>query len=112
MRIDIRATNIELPRAVCIEGRRRTLYALNRFAPQIRGVSIVLTDINGPRGGEGTSCLVRIKGAKSWCITVSDIDHDAGRALTYAIARAARAVVREVERSSDVRVARRGRRAS
>jgi len=64
MNIDIRATNIDLTPAACRVWERRTLFALKRFAPRVRVVVIVLTDVNGPRGGNDTECLVRITGAR------------------------------------------------
>jgi len=109
MQIDIRATNIELPPAAFRAWKRRVLFALNRFAPRVRAVRIVLCDINGPRGGKDAACLVRVTGADGWTVTVSDVNFDPGRALAHAVGRAGRAVARQVERLRDARAPRRGR---
>jgi hypothetical protein len=98
MRIYVRATNIALPDQARRHGIRRARFALGRFASRIRSVSIVLTDDNGPRGGADTSCRVRVTGRDGWTVTVSDVDHDVGRALTRALARTERAVDRLIDR--------------
>ena len=113
MRIDIRATNIDLPSHVIEDASRRALFAFGRFAPRIRGVSMVVSDVNGPRGGVDTSCRVRVVGHDGWDVNVSDIDHDAARAVTCALGRAGRAVARRLDRLRDIHAPlRRQRRAS
>ena len=99
MQIDIRTTNIELPEDVRSIGERRALFAFGRFASRIRNVSVVLTDVNGPRGGVDTRCRVQVTGRDGWKVNVTDVDDDIARAVTCTIARAGRAVARQLERA-------------
>ena len=112
MRIEVRATNIELTTDVRNTAERRASFAFGRIAPLIRSVTIVLTDVNGPRGGLDTCCRVCVKGNDGWSRTVTDIDHDATRAAACAIDRAERAVARHIGRLRDAGPDRHQRRAS
>lgn len=40
---------------------RRLRFALGRFAPMVSGVTVVLADENGPRGGIDQRCTLRVR---------------------------------------------------
>lgn len=101
MHVDIRATNLELEEEDKRVGERRVQFAFSRFAPRIRKVSIVLSDLNGPRGGHDTQCRVQVDGDDGWKLIVTDVDEDAARAMTFAITRAGRTVARRLDRRRD-----------
>lgn len=104
MQIDIRSTNIDLHDDFIAEAEARTSSALVRFLPMIDEVSAVLTDLNGPRGGEDIACRVTLTAKEGWSVTLSDVDAQPRRVLTRAIRRAryvfARDVARRRERSA------------
>ncbi len=98
MKIEVRATNIELTKQMKRSAERRVLFALNRFSTRIQQVTIVLTDVNGPRGGEDTSCRLTVVGREGWVVTLTTLDHTPLMATTLVASRAARAVGRQLER--------------
>ncbi len=40
------------------ESERRLLFATDRFEPEIREIDVVLSDLNGPRGGVDKRCTL------------------------------------------------------
>ncbi len=44
--------------------RRRAGFAFARFGDLVRAIDIRLSDVNGPRGGLGISCLARVQLAR------------------------------------------------
>ena len=101
MRVEVRGTNVVVSEEARQGGERRALFAFGRFASRLRSVSVVLTDVNGPRGGLDTACRIRVKSRDGWTLTVSSIDHDLERAMTSALGRAGRAVARQIDRQND-----------
>lgn len=61
MKILMRAKNLQLTDEVKTSIHRRVYFSLGRFSSCIRDIKIMLTDINGPRGGIDKSCQVNIR---------------------------------------------------
>jgi putative sigma-54 modulation protein len=78
--------------------QRRILFALSRFEVRLRGVSVVLTDENGPRGGVDKTCRIKVRLRRLGDIVVTDRDREVAACVSRAAERAGRAVQREVER--------------
>lgn len=72
--------------------------ALGRFAHRINGVTVQLTDTNGPRGGIDKCCgiAVRLSGGKT--IRARELNTQAVAAFYYAVDRVACDVSRELQR--------------
>lgn len=98
MQIHIRTTNLELSEHFISVAEDRVFSALSRFAPMIHDVSAVLTDVNGPRGGDDVACRVIIRATEGWTVTVSDLDENPSRSLARAVRRARRVFARELGR--------------
>ena len=77
---------------------RRILFALSRFAQRINHVSVVISDINGPRGGVDQSCRTTVKMGRLGAITVTTTDDNIRAAVARAADRVGRAVARTIER--------------
>lgn len=58
MQLQIVARNLFLTDAQREIVERRLGFALGRFGARIRRVEVVLTDVNGPRGGVDTRCQI------------------------------------------------------
>ena len=78
---------------------RRLLFALSRFSPRIQTISVVVTDVNGSRGGVDKHCriTVKMKGANE--VLISDQADDFALCMGRAAERVGRAVGREIVRS-------------
>lgn len=61
MRIDVRFRHIPQTDEVKALAEERTLSALDCFESRIEGVTVRLTDINGPHGGPTKRCTVQVK---------------------------------------------------
>jgi len=81
---------------------RRLLFALSRFAPRVDRVSVVIDDVNGPRGGVDKSCRVQVYLERLGMVTATFTDTELEPALARAADRIGRAVTRTVERNQQI----------
>ena len=100
MRIHILHRLTDLVEDADVVLRRRASFALGRFAARIDALRLRISDVNGPRGGVGFSCLARVR-LRSPAIEVvaSAEDSDPMRGAALAIDRARSGVARAIERS-------------
>jgi len=77
---------------------RRLLFALSRFDSKIERVSMVIADVNGPRGGIDKSCSVTVKLRRLPDVRVSSEHTGVEAAIGHAADRVGRAVARAIER--------------
>lgn len=80
---------------------RRARFALERLARPIRKIRVQLRDLNGPRGGVDKSCQVRIALAPATTLVVEERSTSAYAAIDSALDKAARSVVRRIERKQE-----------
>ena len=79
--------------------KRRFLFALSRYSSKIDRVSVVITDVNGPKGGIGMSCRVIVKFKRLGTVTVTCTDSELVGSVARAADRVDRAVARTIEKS-------------
>jgi len=60
MRFQIRGRNMRVGNQLRDQLEKRLQFALGRFEPRIRQVSVDLEDLNGPRGGVDKSCRIAV----------------------------------------------------
>ena len=60
MQINVQALNFDLTPALRQHTERRLHFVLGRANGQISRLTVRLSDLNGPRGGEDKRCLLRI----------------------------------------------------
>ena len=98
MIIELRTRGFSLTPALRAYVERRLEFALDRHADRVARVRVVVSDVNGPRGGADKKCRVemRLRGGASVRSTV--VDEDAYVAIGAAAHRAARALSRAVHR--------------
>jgi ribosome-associated translation inhibitor RaiA len=75
---------------------RRAHFALGRFNGRITGLSIRLTDVNGPRNGVDKACDIRISPDAGSVVIVREQRENIYAAVSHALDRAARAVQRKL----------------
>lgn len=94
MQSSITVTNVELDESLRQFIERRVQFALSRFGPRIRRVSIVLASECRPSGGTDMSCqiVVTLDRSEHEVIEVHGLDMQS--AVTHALERASRSVQR------------------
>jgi len=77
--------------------KRRLGFALGRFGNHVGRVTVLLTDVNGPRGGEDKRCRVVVEVLGHGRVVVEDTDHDVQVAIDQAADRVGQAVRRKLD---------------
>lgn len=103
MRITMRGRGVEVSEDLRDHAARRIGFALDRFAPEVTAVDVLLHDPNGPRGGIDKRCQVTVRGRRGWEVRAGVDATDVFRATDGAVDRVARAVVRALERRAEFR---------
>ena len=103
MKLRLVARGIELTADLKGYVRRRIHFALGRFAGRIKSVSVRLADLNGPRGGVDKSCDIRVDVGLRQEVMVCERHENIHAAVAFAVARADRAVQRQLESANTER---------
>ena len=103
MRIDIQAKGFKLTDGLLQHTQDRLACDLTWARDHVSSVTIRLSDINGPRGGEDMRAMVQIGLPGTQDVVVEDTRSDMYAAIDRAIERAGRAVARRVGRERDLR---------
>ena len=98
MHINIQARQFSLTDALRSHAERRLKSTLNCCYENIQKVVMILSDINGPRGGEDKRCHLQVILAGLPDVVVEDIEADMYVAIDRATDRAGRTVVRKLDR--------------
>jgi len=61
MKFDIRCTHLPMDRGALGHIRRRFEHCLDHFAHCVLQVHVLLSDVNGPKGGADKRCLVQLQ---------------------------------------------------
>jgi ribosome hibernation promoting factor len=92
MQVEIRARHGQLSPILEEQLERRLHFALARFGGRIRRTSVIIEDINGPRGGEDQHCKIEVTLVPSGVIMAEATDVE----IEPAVGRAADRVARRV----------------
>ncbi len=76
----------------------RVRFVMRRMTWLVPRAKVLLSDINGPRGGVDKRCQVELKTANSGTVVITAIARDWRSALDSALARAARSLTRSSQR--------------
>ncbi len=82
---------------------RRASFAFDRFSTLVRGIEIRLSDVNGPRGGQGISCLARVRLAHGGEVMVETASSSPEDGIEQSITRLTNRIRRLVSRQRDHR---------
>ena len=82
---------------------RRVRFVLRRLGWLVPRAEVLMSDVNGPRGGIDKRCQVQLKTDGAGSVVVSSVANDWRTALDDALARAARFLMRRWRRGSDSR---------
>lgn len=103
MRTEIQSSDLALTPGLRRYIKRRLGYALGRHGDQLQQVSLWLSDVNGPRGGQGKRCLMRIRLAGEPDVVVENIETDLRVAIHRSVDRAGWTVARCLQRQRNVK---------
>ncbi len=98
MKLVISTNNVNLDDTLRKHIEQRIYFAFSRFSPRISRVSVMAEEINGPCGGIDKRCRIVVKLDRSRELTVVGTDTNMSAAVSTVVARAGRAVQRELER--------------
>jgi putative sigma-54 modulation protein len=101
MHIDIQARGFELTNGLREHTMRRLSFATDWARDEVRRVTVRLSDINGPRGGEDKRCLIQIPLAGKTDIVIDELDSDLYVAIDKAIGRIERVLTKQIERARE-----------
>ena len=98
MNIDIQSRPFSLTESLRDYSDRRMRSALTRFEGHVQRISMWLSDINGPRGGEDKHCRLQIVLAGDTDVVIEETQADLHVAINRAVERAGRAMARKLDR--------------
>lgn len=99
MKIRFRTRHVELSSELQTQIREGIDRALGRVSPWIRDVEVVVSDINGPRGGSDKQCRMVLRGRSIASVVIEELGADVRATVASVALRAERAVLRSVSRS-------------
>jgi len=103
MRLTIRTQGIRPAAPLRQHARRRTYAALSRFGHQVAEVVVSFVDVNGPKGGVDSRCVIHLRGPRIRTLTVRELSIDPYSAADMGLSRMARLVRRRLDRIWDHR---------
>jgi ribosomal subunit interface protein len=103
MQIDIQTRNFTLTRALRNHVERRLGFALSSRDDHILRITVLLSDINGPRGGSDKCCHIQVVLPYLPDVVIEDTEVDLYAAIDRAADRAGRTVGRRLARHRDRR---------
>ncbi len=103
MRVEIQAKGFKLTKGLMQHTQHRLACDLDWARDHVSCVTVRLSDINGPRGGEDMRALVQVVMPGGQPVVVEDVKSDLYMAIDRAMERAGRAVVRRVTKGRDLR---------
>ena len=103
MQIAIQARGVEITADLRDHVDRRVRFAFDWASYAIANVDVVLSDINGPRGGNDKRCRIRVIGNEALDLVVEDTQADLHVAVDRAADRAGRTLARRLARQRQYR---------
>ena len=98
MRLFITSRGMLLTKELRSYIERRFHFASDRFANQLGDVTIVVRDVNGPRGGMDKECMIRVDSPKVGRLVVEERSEGVMTAIFGAVQRFSETVKRRIGR--------------
>lgn len=98
MHIDIHTQGFSLTPGLREHVEKRLAYALSHAGDSITRLTVRLSDINGPRGGDDKRCLIEVRLKQTPAVVIEDVEADLYVAIDRAAERAGRTLARRLAR--------------
>ncbi len=102
MQITIQTRGFSMTEALRLYVLQRVRFALGWAGLSMRKLAVVLSDINGPRGGNDKRCKIQVQLIGGKDVVIEDTEADMYVAIDRAAERADRVLVRRVQRMREV----------
>jgi ribosomal subunit interface protein len=103
MQVDIQARDFELTDSLRDYAERRLRFAFTASSNYIQRITMRLSDVNGPRGGEDKLCNIKVTLKTYSDVIIKDVESDMYAAINRAADRAGRNVQRKIRRQQTIR---------
>lgn len=90
-----------LPKVDRQVAKNRVASKLSRFEQAIEDVQMRLKDLNGPKGGHDTECLISVHLRNMPEVIIHERAENVGKAMFNALDRAARAIAKNLQKKTD-----------
>lgn len=101
MEVLTQARGFDLTTGVREHIERRLRFAFDRAQQYVTRISVVLSDVNGPRGGEDKRCRIQVVVAGAADVLIDDCQSDLYVAIDRAVDRAGRTLARRLARQRE-----------
>jgi len=101
MHIDIHTQGFTLTPGLREYVEKRLAYALSHGDSGITRLTVRLSDINGPKGGDDKRCLIEARLKRVPAVVIEDVEADLYVAIDRAAERAGRALARRLARQRE-----------
>jgi putative sigma-54 modulation protein len=98
MNINLQARDFHLTESLDSQIRQKMRILLDRFDHKIRATRVVLSDINGPKGGKDKRCTIKIEVHNAKTIVVDEVADTMYESISRCSQRAKRAVSKLVSK--------------
>lgn len=98
MKLEMRAHGVRLTHSLKRYIDRRLRFALTRYGDALRKVHVLVSDVNGPRGGNDIHCKVRVVLANEGDVLIEELHDDPFGAVSRATERVSYQVARRLDR--------------
>ena len=98
MNITIQSKNINLSTDEKSLINKSIMANFSRVQEKIKSISVHLTDINGPKGGQDKQCTIIVNSTSTSPVVVKEKQSNAGQAARFALSRASKAFSAKVKR--------------
>lgn len=101
MRVDIKTNGFDLTEGLKEHTERHLKFALDRARHDVNTVTVRLSDINGPRGGNDKRCLIQIPLPQHRDVLIEETQPDLYAAIAHAVGRVGQTLDRRLTRQRD-----------
>ena len=99
MKMELRSKGVQITDGLRSFIEKKLEVALGRFSHRIHRVHVLLTDINGPRGGEDIRCYIRANLGSAGGVTITETRQNAFVAVARASGRVSHHLSRHLSRA-------------